>query len=357
MKMAPMPRRKGRAAAFNTPNRFDPITVELDPSELTESELRQVPTTFFEDNSRTILAKNSSPDVPFTYSVNPYRGCEHGCIYCYARPSHEYLGWSAGLDFETKILVKRSAPRLLSQAFQKPSWQAQVICLSGNTDPYQPAERQLELSRGCLEVFLRHRNPVSIITKNHLVTRDLDLLSALAERNLVHVAVSVTSLRPELARTMEPRTSTPQRRLDAIKTLADAGVPVSVMVAPIIPGLTDEEVPDILTAAARHGACRAGYVVLRLPGPVAPLFADWLGATYPERKNKVLRRVRELREGKLTDARFGLRMRGEGIWADTLAKLFKTTCLRVGLNQQVPALDTDQFRHCAGNQLSLFDQT
>ncbi len=297
MKMAPVPRRKGRAAAFNTPNRFDPITVELDPSELTEIELRQVPTTFFEDSSRTILAKNSSPDVPFTYSVNPYRGCEHGCIYCYARPSHEYLGWSAGLDFETKILVKRDAPRLLSQAFQKSSWQAQVICLSGNTDPYQPAERQLKLSRGCLQVFLRHRNPVSIITKNHLVTRDLDLLSALAERNLVHVTVSVTSLRPELARTMEPRTSTPQRRLDAIKTLADSGVPVGVMVAPIIPGLTDEEVPDILTAAARHGALRAGYVVLRLPGPVAPLFAEWLGATYPERKGKVLRRVRELREG------------------------------------------------------------
>ena len=356
MEKSPMPRRKGRAAAFNTPNRFDPVTLELDPAELTAEELRQVPTIFFDDKSRTILSKNNSPDIPFTYSINPYRGCEHGCIYCYARPSHEYLGWSAGLDFETRILVKRDAPELLSRAFQKTSWQPQVICLSGNTDPYQPAERQLKLSRGCLKVFLRHRNPVSIITKNHLVTRDLDLLGALARRNLVSVSVSVTSLRPELASTMEPRTSTPRRRLDAVQTLADAGVPVGVMVAPIVPGLTDEEVPAILKAAAQHRARWAGYVILRLPGPVAPLFVDWLSATWPDRKDKVLRRIQELRGGKLTDSAFGRRMRGQGIWAETLTSLFKTTCRSLNLNQPRLPLSTDQFRRLADNQRSLFDE-
>ena len=355
MDFTPMPRRKGRAAAFNTPNRFERITVELDPSALTSEELRQVPTTYFEDSSKSILSKNNSPDVPFTYSVNPYRGCEHGCIYCYARPSHEYLGWSAGLDFETKILIKRNAPQLLSGAFQRPSWQPQVICLSGNTDPYQPVERRLKLARGCLEVFLRHRNPVSVITKNYLVTRDLDLLRALAQRNLAHVSISITSLRSSLARSMEPRTSAPQRRLDAVRMLADSGIPVGVMVAPIVPGLTDEEVPAILAAAARCGARRAGYVVLRLPGPVAPLFVEWLRANYPERKDKVLRRIRELRAGGITDSRFGRRMRGTGIWADMLAGLFKTTCNRLGLNGTLPPLSTDRFRHLTGNQPSLFD--
>ncbi len=350
-----MPRRKGRAAAFNTPNRFKPITVVLDPYELSADELRQVPTTFYEDTSRTIFSGNNSPDVPFAFSVNPYRGCEHGCIYCYARPSHEYLGWSAGLDFETKILVKRDAPQLLSQAFQKASWKPQVVCLSGNTDPYQPAERRLKLARGCLEVFLRHRNPVSIITKNHLITRDLDLLTALAGRNLVSVMITVTSLRPAVTRIMEPRTATPQRRLDAVKTLSDAGVPVGVMVAPIVPGLTDEEVPAILKTATRHGARRAAYVVLRLPGPVAPLFVHWLSDAFPERKDKVLRRLQELHAGKLTDSAFGRRMRGEGVWAEALSRLFRTMCRLHGLDRGMPPLSTDQFRRLAGDQLSLFD--
>ena len=352
-----MPRRKGRAASFNTPNRYEPLLVELDPAELTEEELRQVPTKFFEDTSRSILSKNDSPDIPFTYSINPYRGCEHGCIYCYARPSHEYLGWSAGLDFETKILVKRKAPELLSQAFQKPSWKPQVICFSGNTDAYQPAERKLKITRGCLEVFLRHRNPVAMITKNHLVTRDVDILQQLASFNLVNIMISVTSLRPEITRHMEPRTSLPQRRLEAVKALSDAGVPVGVMVAPIVPGLTDEEIPAILTEAARHGARSAGYVMLRLPGPVEPLFIEWLKTTFPDRVNKVLGRLQSLRGGHLSDSRFGHRMRGEGVWAETLGTLFHTTCKRLGLNRTSLKLSTDKFRALRGNQLSLFDQT
>jgi len=347
-----MPRRRGRGASFNTPNRFEPITVQFDPAEMSAEELRQIPTLFFKDTTRTILAKNDSPDIPFTYSVNPYRGCEHGCIYCYARPSHEYLGWSAGLDFETRILVKKDAPKLLASAFQKASWKPQAVCLSGNTDPYQPVERRLKISRDCLKVFLRHRNPVAIITKNHLVVRDIDLLSELAQRNLVRVAVSVTSLRPEVARDMEPRTSIPMRRLDAVQALAEAKVPVGVMVAPIVPGLTDEEMPAILKAAAQRGAEYAGYVVLRLPGPIAPLFINWLEDAFPERKEKVLRRIRELRNGHLYQSQFGKRMRGDGVWAKTFAQLFKSTCQSLGLNRPTAPLSTDQFRR----NLSLFDQ-
>ena len=347
-----MPRRRGRGASFNTPNRFEPITVEGDPSELSEEELRQVPTLFFKDSTKNILAKNDSPDIPFTYSINPYRGCEHGCIYCYARPTHEYLGWSAGLDFETKILVKNDAPALLAKTFQKASWKPETVCLSGNTDPYQPAERKLKITRQCLKVFLRHRNPVAIITKNHLVTRDLDILRKLAERNLVWVAVSITSLRPEVARVMEPRTSVPKRRLEAVQKLANAGVPVGVMVAPVVPGLTDEEMPAILKKAFEHGARQAGYVVLRLPGPVAPLFVDWLQDVFPERKEKVLRRIKELRQGQYYQSQFGKRMRGEGIWATTLGHLFKSTIHSLGMNQPRPPLSTDQFRRT----LTLFDQ-
>ena len=354
MKTSAMPRRKGRAASFNTPNRFEPITVEMDPAELTAEELRHIPTTFYAEKSRSILSRNNSPDVPFSYSVNPYRGCEHGCIYCYARPSHEYLGWSAGLDFETKILVKGDAPALLSKAFQKPSWPPQVVCLAGNTDPYQPAERTFKLSRGCLEVFLRHRNPVAIITKNYLVTRDLDLLRGLAQHNLVRVMISITTLRAEVARSMEPRTATPQRRLEAIQKLAEANVPVGVMVAPVIPGLTDEEVPAILKSASQRGASWAGYVVLRLPGPVAPLFIEWLSDAFPDRKDKVLRRLKELRAGKLTDSAFGRRMRGQGIWAETLSKLFKSTCHALDLNRPQQPLSTAHFRRLADEQGTLF---
>lgn len=349
-----MPRRRGRAAAANPATRFDPVVIEFDPAELDADDLRSIPTQFFEDTSRSILSRNNSPDVPFNYSVNAYRGCEHGCIYCYARPSHEYLGWSAGLDFETRILIKRSAPALLADAFEASSWQPQVVALSGNTDPYQPVERKLALSRGCLEVCLDYRNPVGVISKNYLVTRDLDILRKLAKRSLVRVSISVTTLRADLASRMEPRTSSPSRRLDAIEALAEAQVPVGVMVAPVIPGLTDEELPVIISEAARRGACRAGYTILRLPGAVEELFVRWLQSELPLRSDRVMRRLREIRGGKISDSRFGNRMRGEGVWADALADLFRTACTKAGMNRQSPALSTDQFRRCSNGQLSLF---
>ena len=351
--------RRGRGAALNPPNRFERLHYLEDPEALEEGELRQVETQFMVDASRTVLAKNDSPDVPFTYSLNPYRGCEHGCIYCYARPSHEYLGFSAGLDFETRILVKQDAPSLLADAFRKRSWQPQVVALSGNTDPYQPVERRLELTRRCLEVFLAFRNPVGVITKNHLITRDIDLLEQLAALNLVHVTISITSLRPDLIGVMEPRTSRPAARLDAVRRLSERGIPVGVNVAPLIPGITDEEIPRILEAAAEHGAKRAAYIVVRLPGPVQELFLEWLERNYPDRKQKVVNRLIDLRGGKLNDPRFKVRMRGEGEWAETISRLFRSSCKRFGINQEERTpLSTEHFRVPAearvDGQLGLF---
>ncbi|MEX2401424.1 MAG: PA0069 family radical SAM protein [Rhodothermales bacterium] len=350
-----LPARRGRAARINTPNRFEPFHVEEDPSALEADELRQVETAYFVDDTKSILAKNESPDVGFTYSINPYRGCEHGCIYCYARPSHEYLGFSAGLDFETKILVKERAPVLLSAAFQKPSWDPQVVALSGNTDPYQPIDRRLELTRRCLEVFLKHRNPVAIITKNYLVTRDVDVLEEMARLNLVTVALSITTLRSDLVGVMEPRTSRPGRRLQAIEELARRGIPTSVNVAPVVPGLTDEEMPAILEAAADRGASRAAYIMLRLPGPVTELFLDWLSREFPDRVNKVVHRLESLRRGDLSDSRFGVRMRGEGEWSDLVRHLFHVSCRKYGLNASNAPLSTDGFRRLRNGQRSLFD--
>ncbi len=352
---APIPAPKGRATATNPPTRFDPVTIELDLDALEPSEIRQTSTQFYEDTSRSILVSNDSPDIGFTWGINPYRGCEHGCIYCYARPSHEYLGWSAGLDFETKIMVKRDAPDLLSKELQKRSWKPEVISLSGNTDPYQPIERQFKLTRGCLQILSDHRNPVGIITKNHLVTRDLDILAPMAKLGIARVMISVTTLRDEIARMMEPRTSMPARRLDAIEELSEAGIPTGVMVAPVVPGLTDEEVPAIIEAAANRGAVRAGYILLRLPGPVAPLFEEWLDRSFPERKEKIIRRIKEVRSGKLNDPRFGHRMRGEGVWADTLSTLFQMTCRKYNMNQPIQPLRTDRFIRHPSNQLNLFD--
>lgn len=348
------PPRRGRGAGENPPNRYERLHVVEDPAELEDEELRQVPTEFFVDDSRSILSENDSPDVPFDYSINPYRGCEHGCIYCYSRPTHEYLGFSAGLDFESKILVKKDAPDLLRKEFETTSWVPQVVAVSGSTDAYQPAERELEITRGCLEVFLEARNPVSIITKNELVTRDADLLAELAEDDLVHVTLSITSLRDEVVGAMEPRTSRPERRLKAVEELAERGVPVGVNVAPVIPGLTDEEIPRILEAARERGARRAGWVMLRLPGPVEDLFVDWLEREFPERKEKVLNRLRSIREGKLSDSEFGRRMRGEGLFADTVSSLFELTCRRLGLNEEDRSLRTDLFRRPSLGQQELF---
>lgn len=349
-----MPVRRGRGARLNPPNRYERLHVEVDPSELDEDELRQVKTQYLIDHTKSILAGNDSPDTGFKFSINPYRGCEHGCIYCYARPSHEYLGFSAGLDFETRILVKENAPELLSEAFQRRTWVPQIIALSGNTDPYQPLERSLRLTRRCLEVFLKHRNPVVIITKNYLVTRDLDILEEMAQMGLIRVALSVTTLRPELVGRMEPRTSRPERRLRAIAELTSRGVPVAVNVAPVIPGLTDEEMPAILKAAADHGATNASYIIVRLPGPVRELFLDWIAREFPDRAQRIINRLSDLRGPRLTDSRFGVRMRGEGKWAEMISDLFVLHCRKLRLNQTHLPLSTEHFRRLRKGQPDLF---
>jgi DNA repair photolyase len=341
-----------RGAGGNPPNRFDKIHLEPDP----ECDPEQDPlprTQFLKDTTSTIIAYNNSPDVGFGASVNPYRGCEHGCIYCYARPTHEYLGFSAGLDFESKIMVKEDAANLLREELSSPKWTPKVIAMSGVTDPYQPVERRLKLTRGCLEVLAEFRNPTVIITKNQLVTRDVDLLAQLAGDRAAAVFLSVTTLDTELRKTMEPRTSPPAARLAAIRALAQAGVPVGVLVAPVLPGLTDHEIPAILEAAADAGAKFASYVTLRLPYAVAPLFEQWLANHFPEKKEKVLNRIRSLRGGKLNDPEFGSRMRGEGIFAEQIAKIFDAASRRAGLNEESPNLSVAGFRRPDKAQLQL----
>jgi DNA repair photolyase len=344
---------KGRGAADNPPNRFEPIAVVPDWEGLPPDERPAVATQYLRDATRSIIAHNTSPDVGFEYSINPYRGCEHGCIYCYARPTHEYFGLSAGLDFETKIFVKPDAPRLLRKELSHPKWEPATIAISGVTDCYQPVERKLELTRGCLRVLLEMGNPCSVITKNYLITRDLDVLGELARRNLVITILSVTTLDAELSARMEPRTSTPARRLDAIRQLSRARVPVGVMVAPLIPGLTDHELPAILRACADAGANFCGYVPIRLSLAVAPLFEQWLERHYPDRKDKVLNRIRSLRLGKLNDANFHTRMRGHGAFADQFKKIFDLAKRRAGLDKPSPDLTTEHFRR-PHDQLTMF---
>jgi len=353
---------RGRGAGFNPPNRFAPEHHEIELETVEDDEdymegLRRPETQFLPDGSRSIIAENQSPDVGFEASINPYRGCEHGCVYCYARPTHEYLGMSSGLDFETKILVKHDAPRLLRQALAAPSWRPRVLAMSGVTDAYQPIERKLRLTRRCLEVLVEFRQAVVVVTKNRLVTRDIDLLSALAEQGAAGVFVSVTTLNPALAARMEPRTSRPSGRIEAIRTLAAAGIPVGVMVAPVIPGLNDHEMPTILEAAAKAGAQTAGYTLIRLPMTVAPLFEDWLDRHHPDAKAKVLGRIRSIRQGKLNDPRFGERMRGEGPIAEMIARLFRSSCKRLDLNLRPWPVSAAAFQRPTkrDGQLRLFD--
>jgi DNA repair photolyase len=291
--------------------------------------------------------------VGFETSLNPYRGCEHGCIYCYARPTHEYLGFSAGLDFESKIMVKTGAPELLRAELESPRWQPQTLVLSGVTDPYQPVERKLGITRGCLKVLARFRNPVAIITKNRLVTRDVDLLRELAAYHGVAVNISVTSLDSNLQRVLEPRTSSPSARLEAVAALRSAGIPVGVMVAPIIPGLTDHEVPKIVQACGEAGAQFAGYTIVRLPWAIAPLFEHWLDEHFPDKKDKVLSRIRHIRNGKINDPRWGFRTKGEGIFAEQIRSMFDVACRRAGIGDR-PELSTAGFRR-PREQLDLFN--
>ncbi len=350
----------GRGTGLNPPNRFERLSVGPPPEDLAEffeglDPDRREPTVYLKDDSRSILSQNDSPDVGFEYSINPYRGCLHGCVYCYARPSHEYLGYSSGLDFETRILVKEDAPELLAKAFSRKSWTPQPVALSGNTDCYQPVERQLEITRRILGVFLRYRNPVMIVTKNSLIRRDIDILRELARMDLVSVSVSVTTLRQEIARRMEPRTSSIAQRFRTMQELSAAGVPVGVLVAPLIPGLTDEEIPDILGTAAFHGAGSAAYLLMRLPHAVKEVFLDWVQQTLPERAPKILSRIREVREGKLSDAAFGTRMRGTGPVATSIHDLFKVSATRAGLSGSQPPLSTSSFTRRSPGQGSLFD--
>ncbi len=367
----PSPAIHGRGASWSPANRFEKLHVDLGDVDVVQiDQEREQPssaaatyavpgerprraTQYFRDGTKTIISRNNSPDVGFETSVNPYRGCEHGCIYCYARPTHEYLGFSAGLDFESKIMVKTEAAELLRSELESPRWKPQVLVMSGVTDPYQPVEKKLRITRGCLEVLAEFRNPVAIITKNRLVTRDLDLLCELAGFGAAAVNVSVTSLDPKLQRVLEPRTSSPEARLDAINQLRAAGVPTGVMVAPIIPGLTDHEVPKILKACAQAGAQFAGYTIVRLPWAVAPLFEHWLEEHFPDRKEKVLGRIRDLRgNDRLNNSQWHLRMTGEGIFAEQIASLFEIGCRRTGIGER-PKLSTASFRR-QKEQLDLF---
>jgi DNA repair photolyase len=344
-----------RGSTTNPPNRFEALRYVPSAAEAHALSEANPETRLLSDPSRTIVATNQSPDVGFDASVNPYRGCEHACSYCYARPTHEYLGFSAGLDFETRILVKERAPELLRQRLAAKSWKPQVVALSGVTDPYQPAERRLELTRRCLAVLAEFRNPVCVITKSFLVTRDADLLAELARFDAASVALSITTLDPELQRRMEPYAAPPGKRLAAVEKLAAAGVPVGVMVAPVVPGLTDHEAPKILEAAAAAGARFAGRVVLRLPHGVAELFEAWLGLHYPERRDKVMSRIRAVRGGATYDSRFGVRQRGTGFWADEMAALFDLARRRAGLAARGPVLSAAHFRRpeAPGAQLTL----
>jgi DNA repair photolyase len=351
---------KGRGALENPAGRFEPLRIEadLEGSAPVEGEddfpSPKLRTQVYRDKSRSIISTNDSPDIGMDATLNPYRGCEHGCIYCFARPTHEYLGLSAGLDFETKIFAKPDAPKLLEEKLKSRSWKPAVIFMSGVTDPYQPLERKMKITRQCLEVLEGFRNPVSFITKNHLVTRDIDILSRMAALNLASVNMSVTTLDRKLARAMEPRASTPPMRLRAIEQLSRAGIPVNVMIGPVVPGLTDHEIPAILEAASSAGASSAGYTMLRLPYGVKDLFQTWLHEHYPERAEKILNRIRSIRDGKLYDAEFGGRMRGEGFHATQLWQLFEMARKRFGLNRR-PVLTTEHFRRNAhDSQLDLF---
>jgi len=339
---------RGRGTGELTKGRF-----EKQGAEYIQKEEAQVATQVFKDTSRSVLSFNDSPDVGFSASLNPYRGCEHGCIYCYARPTHEYLGLSAGLDFETKIFAKFEAPELLRAELMKKSWKPMPIGMSGVTDCYQPIEKKLEITKRCLEVMAEFRNPAFIVTKNHLITRDLETLKEMATRDLIQVVISITTLDKDVARRMEPRASTPAMRLRAVEELSKAGVPVSVNMAPIVPGLTDHEIPSLLKASAEAGALSASYVMLRLPYGVKELFQTWLDENFPLKKNKVLNRIRDVRGGRLYNSEYGTRMSGEGVYAEHIESMFLNARRRYGLTGRNKALSTEHFRRMPEGQLSL----
>ena len=354
--------KRGRGATFNPGNRFrDTMREAVDdgwapavPDTDADEPPRQVRTTVAIQPARSIVTRNDSPDIPFTQSINPYQGCEHGCIYCYARPSHAYLDLSPGLDFETKLFAKPNAAALLREELARPGYVVDPIALGTNTDPYQPIEREWKITRSVLEVFAQTRHPFSIVTKNALVVRDLDLIAPMAHEQLAAVYVSITTLDPALARILEPRAAAPKRRLRTIAALAQAGVPVGVSVSPVIPFVNEPELERILEAAAEAGAKSAFSIVLRLPWEVNPIFQDWLNRHFPLRADRVMARVREMRGGRDYDARFGQRMTGDGVWAKLLRQRFEKACARLGLNRERHALDLTKFRPPPSAQGSLF---
>ena len=348
--------KRGRGAVGNPAGRFEVLRRE--PLEAAQAEQAGSPlqTVVHEGNARSILTRNQSPDIPFEVSINPYRGCEHGCIYCFARPTHAYLDLSPGLDFESKLFAKRNAPELLRRALRKPGYEPKPIVLGTNTDPYQPIENRYGITRGILEILDEFRHPASIVTKSSSILRDLDLLGRMAAANRVHVYVSVTTLDRKLAHTMEPRASAPRQRLEALRVLTEAGVPCGVLTAPVIPALNDHELESILEAAAEAGVREAGYILLRLPHEVAPLFEEWLRAHYPNRAKHVLSVMRQMRGGALYRAEWGKRMSGTGPFAELLRRRFENACRRLGLTLERPDLDTGSFRIPAqrGDQPALF---
>jgi DNA repair photolyase len=342
----------GRGAAVSPVNRFETLVVEPDGDYLDADGVPSRQTQFLIDSTRSIIAYNDSPDIPFDAGVSPYRGCEHGCTYCFARPFHEYLGFSAGLDFETRILVKPDAAKLLRSELMSPRYEPQTIAMSGITDVYQPVERRLGLARQCLEVLAEFRNPVTMITKNHLVTRDIDVFSRLIEFNAVRVDISITSLDNEISSKMEPRASSPAKRLAAVEACAKAGIPTGVMLSPIIPGLTDHEVPAILKAARDAGAGHASAIAVRLPGNVQPIFVDWLRREFPDRAQRIINRIREMRGGKLNNGEFFKRYQPDGEFAAQIRAMFDLHHRKLGFTKG-PKLDASHFRR-PGSQMSLF---
>ncbi|WP_353181658.1 PA0069 family radical SAM protein [Parapedobacter lycopersici] len=346
---------KGRGAQVNTHNKFAANRYVAEHVEgLDEEFLEHSDTQLIEEHPKKIISVSDSPDLRMAYSVNPYQGCEHGCIYCYARNAHEYWGYSAGLDFERKIIVKRNAATLLEKQFNAKGYKPSVIMLSGNTDCYQPVERKLKITRSILQVMLDYRHPVSIISKNNLVLRDIDLLAELARLQLVHVAVTLNSLNEELRMKMEPRTVTARGRLTVMRKLSDAGIPVMLMCAPIVPGLNSNEMPAVIEAAAAHGARAASYTIVRLNGAIGELFVDWVHKAYPERAEKVLHGIAACHGGKLNDSRWGVRMRGEGKEADSINQLFRLGLSRYMPDAGLPPLRLDLFTPRTGRQLELF---
>ncbi|WP_146606157.1 PA0069 family radical SAM protein [Mesorhizobium kowhaii] len=347
-------RNRGRSAGINPSGRFEPVSRHVfDDGWNSLEELPPFKTEVQVEKPRTIITRNESPDISFDRSINPYRGCEHGCVYCFARPTHSFMGLSPGLDFESKLFAKPDAARLLDKELSKDGYQPRTIAIGTNTDPYQPIEKQYRIMREILEVLEARGHPVGIVTKSALVTRDIDILSRMAERGLAKVALSVTTLDRMLARTMEPRASTPTKRLEAIRQLSDAGIPASVMVAPIIPGLTDQEMERILDSARAAGAREAGYVVLRLPLEVSPIFKDWLLRHYPDRYRHVMSLIRSMRDGKDYDSEWGKRMKGAGPYAWQIGRRFEITAKRLGLNVERRTLRTDQFVAGGKDQVQL----